>query len=811
MSALELDVRYGWRQLLKHPGFTALAILSMALGIGANTAIFSLVNTVLLRPLPVHEPSQLVAVDGQLRNGTDFTLQSYLNYKDYRDHNRVFSGLLAYRFVVASLSHNGVNERVWGFDVSGNYFDVLGVKPSLGRGFLAEEDQTPGAHPVVVLSHACWEKRFASDPSIIGQKILFNTHPFTVVGVAPAGFVGTEVAYAPEFWVPLMMAKQIEPGSTWLDSRDSDNLFAIGRLKPGVTLEQAKAQLDALTIEMAKEHPQENAGRRVLLMPPGLFIPDIRNSIFAFSGLLAVVGALVLLLACVNLANLLLARATERRKEIGIRLAVGASRLRLVRQLVTESVMLSIAGGAVGLLLATWLNGVVSAIKLPTDIALLFDLRIDWRVLLFTLALSLGTGIVFSLIPALQSSKPELVPALKDQAAMAGYRRSRLRNALVVAQVALSLVLLISAGLIVRSLQAAQRMRPGFNPQGAAALSVDLGLQGYDDAKGRAFYRRLMERAESIPGVRSVAATDVLPLALDYSTNTIYIEGQPARSRSDLPLAIPYSVSPRFFETMGMALRGRIFLPNEDKKDTRVAIVNETFARRFFPGRDPIGKRYNHAGPSDPFWQIIGIVPDGKYNTLGEEPKAVVYRPLRYFDSQLTLIARTEGDPHAVLAELLRIVQELDPTLPIYDAKTLNEHMNIPLFPAKMAAGILASFGVLALLLAAIGIYGVMSYVVAGRRREMGLRMALGAQSADVLRLILRQGMLLAGIGALLGLSIGLGGTRLLKTLLYGVSASDLTTFAAVTILLGTVAFLACWLPARRATQVDPMVALRAE
>ena len=811
MGALGQDVRYGWRQLLKHPGFTALAILSMALGIGANTAIFSLVNTVLLRPLPAREPSQLIAVDGQLRNGIDFTLQSYLNYKDYRDRNTGFSGLLAYRFVVASLSHNGVNERVWGFDVSGNYFDVLGVRPTFGRSFLPEEDRTPGSHPVVILSYACWQKRFAGDPTIIGQKILLNTHPFTVIGVAPPGFVGTEVAYAPEFWVPMMMAKQIEPASTWLEQRESDNLFVIGRLKPGVSVEQAKAQLDALTAEMAKEHPKENAGRRVLLMPPGLFIPDIRNSIFAFSGLLAVVGALVLLLACVNLANLLLARATERRKEIGIRLAVGASRARLVRQLLTESIMLSLLGGAVGLLLAIWTNQAISSIKLPTDIALLFDLRIDWRVLLFTAALSLLTGIFFSLLPALQSSKPQLVPALKDETSMGGFRRSRLRNALVVAQVALSLVLLISAGLIVRSLQAAQRMRPGFNPQNAVALSFDLGLQGYDDAKGRAFYQRVMDRAKAIPGVRSVAATDVLPLALDYSSNTIYIEGQPVRSRSDLPLAIPYSVSPGFFETMGMPLRGRGFLPNENKPDSRVAIVNETFARRFFPGQEVIGKRYNHTGPNDPFWEIIGVVPDGKYNTLGEEPKAVVYRPLRYFDSQFTLVGRTAGDPRTVLGEMRQVVQELDPTLPVYDAKTLTQHMNIPLFPAKMAAWILASFGVLALFLAAIGIYGVMACVVVGRTREIGLRMALGAQTGDVLRLILGQGMLLAAIGSLIGLTIGFGGTRFLKTLLYGVSAADPLTFGGVTLLLVGVTFLACWLPAQRASRVDPMIALRAE
>jgi macrolide transport system ATP-binding/permease protein len=811
METLLQDIRFGSRQLFKRPIFTALAIISMALGIGANTAIFSLIDTVLLRPLPVREPSKLIAVDGTLPNGTDFTLQSFPNYKDYRERSRSFEGLLAYRFVVASMSHNGVNERAWGFTVSGNYFDVLGVKPVLGRAFLPEEDQTPDSHPVVVISNACWKKRFGGDPSIVGRTVLLNNRPFTIIGVAPKGFVGTEVAYAPEFWVPLMMAKQIEPGSTWLDTRASDNLFVVGRLKTGVTSPQAKAELEGITLEMAKEHPTENAGRGIRLMQPGLFIPDIRNSIFALSGVLAVVGGLVLLLACVNLANLLLARATERRKEIGIRLAVGASRARLVRQLLTESVLLSFAGGAVGVLLAAWINHFVATIKLPTDIALLFDLRIDWRVMIFAVLVSLATGILFSLLPALQSSKPALVPALKDESSMAGFRRSRLRNALVIAQIALSLVLLVSAGLIVRSLQAAQRMRPGFNPEHAVAISFDLGMQGYDDAKGRVFHQRVIERVRALPGVRSVAFIDVLPLSLDYSSNTVYIEGQPATSRSKLPSAIPYSVSPKYFETMGIPLRGRDFLPDENKKDTRVAVVNETFVHRFFKGQDALGKRFNHTGPNDPLWQIIGVVPDGKYNTLGEEPKAVIFRPQRYFDSNSTLVARTEGDPRTVLSAIRREMQQLDATLPLYDAKTLIEHMNIPLFPAKIAAGALGSFGVLALVLAAVGIYGVMSYMVAGRTREIGLRMALGAQSRSVGLLILRQGMTLALIGSAIGLVLAFGGTRLLQSILYGVSAVDPMTFSGVALLLGAVALLACWLPAYRAARVDPMIALRNE
>jgi putative ABC transport system permease protein len=812
MQTLFRDLRYGLRQLLKRPGFTLLAIISMALGIGANTAIFSLVDTVVFRPLPVRNASELQELYGTLHNGADYTIQSYLNYKDYRDRNQVFSGLIAYRIVVASLSHNGNNERVWGTVVSWNYFDVLGVPPALGRGFLPEEDQTPSSHPVVVLSYGCWQKRFVSDPAIVGRTVSLNNVLFTVVGVAPRGFIGTEVAYAPEMWVPMMMGGVIEPGSKWLEQRDSDNLFVVGRLKPGVTKAQAEASLKAVTLEMGKEHPAENAGRGLELIPPGLFIPEIRNPILTFAAVLTAVGALVLLLACVNLANLLLARATERRKEIAIRLAVGASRARLVRQLMTESVMLSLMGGSCGILVAAWINQLVRAIKLPTDFALVFDLRIDWRVIAFTLALSVLTGLVFSLIPALQSSKPELVPALKDESSMAGFRRSRLRNSLVVAQISLSLVLLVSAGLIVRSLQEAQRMRPGFNPENAVALSFDVGLQGYDEPKGRAFQKQVLERIRALPGIESVALTDNIPLSLNYSSSTIYLEGQPTVSSSELPLAIPTSVSPDYFRTMGIALRGRDFTEQEDKLEMRVAIVNETFARRFFPGQEAIGKRFNFNGPDKPFWEIIGVCGDGKYNSLGEEPKPALFRPqLRDYNTTVSLVARTKSDPRTALAAMQSELRSLDATLPLYEVKTLTEHMKIPLFPARMAAGALGSFGVLALVLAAVGIYGVMSYVVAGRTREIGLRMALGAQSWNVRSLILRQGMTLALIGSVIGLAIAFGATRLLKSVLYGVSASDPVTFLGVTFLLAAVALFACWLPARRATRVDPMIALRAE
>jgi predicted permease len=813
MESLLKDIQYGFRNLVKRPSYTAIALITLALGIGANTAIFSLISTVLLRPLPVSHPEQLVEVYGTLHQGTDYTIQSYLNYKDYRDRNNVFSSLMSYRFAPMSVSHDNRNERVWGYLVSGNYFDTLGIQPFLGRYFLPEEDRTPDSHPVAVITYAGWQKRFASTQNIVGQHLRINNRLFTIIGVTPDGFRGTEVAYAPEVFVPNMMAQVIEPGSTWLDSRDSDNLFVVGRLKPGVTTAQAESALKTITDQLGREYPHENAGRGVRLLTPGLFIPDIRNSVISFSGVLMGVVALVLLLACVNLANLLLARATERRKELAIRVALGASRARLVRQLITEAVMLSLGGGLGGLLIAMWLNALVSSMKLPTDLAFVIDLRLDWRVLTFGFVVSLLTGISFGLLPALQSSRPDLVPALKDEKSMGGFRRSRLRNGLVVAQVALSLVLLVCAGLVVRSLQVAQRTRPGFNPENAVALSFDLGLQGYSEEKGSAFQKQVLEKAPSVPGVRSAALVGTLPLSLDYSSTTIYVEGQPVTGSTNLPLAIPNVISPNYFRTMEIPLRGRDFSDLDSKEASRVAIVNETFAHRLFPGREAIGGRFNFDGPDKPFWEIVGVAADGKYNTLGEDQKPAFYRPLfQNYNSGASLVARTATtNPESAIAGLRNELLRLDSTLPVYNAKTLTEHMSLPLFPFRMAAAVLGSFGVLAIVLAAIGIYGVMSYVVAGRTREVGVRVALGASRSNVLFLIMRQGMSLALIGLVVGLVLAFAAAQLLVKVLFGVSPGDPLTFAGVTILLASVAALACYVPARRATKVDPLEALRYE
>ncbi|HKS30987.1 MAG TPA: FtsX-like permease family protein, partial [Chthoniobacterales bacterium] len=468
--------------------------------------------------------------------------------------------------------------------------------------------------------------------------------------------------------------------------------------------------------------------------------------------------------------------------------------------------------GVAGVFLAAVINRAVRGIRLPSDVTLLFDLRTDWRVLTFALLLSISTGILFSLIPALQSSKPQLVPALKSESSMAGFRRSRLRNFLVVVQVSLSLILLISAGLIVRSLQAAQTMRPGFNPENAVAISFDVSLQGYDEERGRAFQKHVLERAQALPQIEHAALTDYLPLGLNYNDSTIYVEGTEFKGASSLPLAIPIESSPGYFDVMGIPLRGRDFRDDENKKESRVAIVNETFAKKFFNGQDPIGRRFNWHGPQDPFFEIVGVVPDGKYNSLGEDPKPALYTPLyRDYSGTVTVVARTRSDPRQVLSALRSEVQKLDPSISVYAAKTLREHLGTSLFPARMAAIALGSFGVLALVLAAVGIYGVMSHVVAGRTREIGLRMALGAQLSDVQKLILKQGMFLAAIGSLAGLLIAFGGARMMKSLLYGVSASDPITFMCVALLLLGIALLACWIPARRASRVEPMIALRAE
>ncbi|HSE19724.1 MAG TPA: ABC transporter permease [Pyrinomonadaceae bacterium] len=816
MDSLIKDIRYAIRSLIKRPGFVAIAVITLALGIGANTAIFSLVNTVVLRSLPVERAGEIVSVAVR---GKDDSMSafSYPNFKDFRDRSDVLSGLLVYRFVPLSLSRGGNNERIWGYEVSGNYFDVLKVKAIHGRTFLPEEDQTKNSHPVIVVGYDCWQRRFAGDPGLVGKDVLINNHQFKVIGIAPEGFKGTEFVYSPEIWLPASMMEWAEPGATWLDNRGTKNFFAIGRLKTGVNASQAEASLKLLSQQLAKEYPDTNEGQTIKIDAPGFILPDLRGAVVSFTWVMMAAVGLVLLVTCTNLAGLMLARATDRRKEIAIRLAMGANRLRLIRQLLTESILLSTAGGAVGVLLAVWILKMLLALKPPIDFPLALDVSVDWRVLLFSLAVSAAAGVIFGFAPALQATRPNLVGALKDTAAQGGSVKTKLRSVLVVAQISISLIVLISAGLVVRTLQQLQTMNPGFDTQNALTMSFDLGLQGYDEARGQQFYKQLTERLQSLPGVESAAVMSYIPLSLNFNSNNIFVEGKPAERGENAPVSMTANAGSGYFKTMGTPiLQGRDFTEQDQEKSEKVAVVNEYFVRRLMPEvqtpAEAVGKRFSFEGANGPWVQIVGVAKAGKYFNIAEEPRPFVWTPLtQNYNSSGIIVVRTKGNPEGMFGAVRSQVQSLDPNLPLFDVKTLTEHMKLALFPAKVAATVLGVFGLVALMLAAIGVYGITSYAVAQRTHEIGVRLALGAQLSDVLKLVLSHGLKLTIIGAVLGLFGAFLATRAITSVLYGVSATDPLTFGFVSVLLIGVALVASYVPARRVMKVDPLIALRYE
>jgi len=836
METLWQDLRYGVRVLLKSPGFTAVAVLSLALGIGANTAIFSLVNAVLLRPLPVAEPAALVFLFCGVRN-SPYSVVSYPDYVDFRDQNKVFSGLATYSGIGLSLNAADQTELVSGAIVSGNYFDVLGVRAALGRTFLPEEDQTPGTHPVTVISHGLWQRRFGGDPNVVGQHLTLNGRAFTVIGVAPAGFNGTDLGETNDLYVPMMMQALVRPprggysgemNPDLLSRRGAGWLGVIGRLKPGVKIEQAQAEIATIARQLEQAYPDSNRDRIATLFPVSKGDPQSRGTLLSVAGLLMGVVGLVLLIACANVANLLLARASGRRKEVSIRLALGASRGRLVRQLMTESVLLALLGGVVGLLLALWTVDVLKRFPPPANfLPFAFDFSVEGRVLGFTLLLSVLTGLIFGVAPALQASKPDLVPALKDEspALHQGSRRLALRNLLVIAQVALSLTLLIGAGLFLRSLRQAQSIDPGFNPEHVLVAPLNINLLRYTKPQGVEFYRQVVERVEALPGVQSASLARVLLLSGSGRTNSVMIEGQNGPDRESRGegtgggaevannTTAANVVGLKYFQTMGIGLlRGRDFTAQDRDGAPGVVVINETFAKRYFPGQDPLGKRISLRGARGPWLEVVGITRDSKYRTLGEAPAPFVHLPLlQNHETGMTLHVRTGVDPAALIPAVRREIQALEKNLPATEIRPLTELISRSLFPARVGAALLGVFGLLALLLASVGLYGVMSYSVSRRTREIGIRMALGAERRDVLRLVLTEAMTLVAVGVGVGLTLAAAVTRLLAGFLYGVSATDPTTFAGITLLLAGVALFASLIPARRAMRVDPMVALRYE
>ena len=815
MDTLWQDLKYGLRQLRRNPGFTTVAVLTLALGIGANTAIFTLVNEVLLRPRPgIGSPEELVDI-GRTQDGSGFDNFSYPNYVDFRDRNRCFSGLLGYEIEPrqVSLTEGDAAEPVFGALVSGNYFSVLQVTPALGRFFSPEEDRTPGTHAVMVLSYRYWQRRFAGDRAILGREIKINSHPFQVIGVAPEGFRSTMIL-APDAWFPLMMTPVVIPGSHLLDERRDVWMVAIGRLKSGVTLQQARAEMNALAAQLEQEYPEDNRGKGVALYPSSLFPGEFQGMVGGFLALLMVIVGLVLLIASFNVAGMMLARATARQREIAVRLAVGANRGRLLRQLLTEGLLLFLAGGAAGLLVAVWMKDLLLVLLPQLPVAVELNLSLDWRVLGFTLLLSLLVGLLSTLAPALQASRLDLVTALKEDASGGSFRKPRLRQVLVLGQVAVSLVLLVAAGLFLRALQRAATMDPGFDPAGVEMVSLDLSLAGYQGTDGLAAWGQLLERVRALPGVRAASLAWDLPLdGGRRGLGGIEVPGHVAPDGGRVISADWNVVAPGYFQTLKIPLwRGRDFTKADREGAPRVAIINQTMAQRFWPGQDPVGQQILHADDEGnrPL-EIIGVARDTKNASLGEAPELFVYVPLQqYYFREMTLVVRTENGAR-LHSDVRAAVRAINPNLPILHAQSLAEYTGIGLLPQRVAGWVATSLGLVGLLLASLGLYGVTAYSVSQRTREIGIRMALGAQRDEILRWVVGQAMVLVAVGGGVGLAVALILTRFLAGLLLGVGPMDWVTYAGVTLVLAAVSFIACYIPARRATRVDPLVALRYE
>jgi predicted permease len=833
IGALWDDGRFALRTLRKNAGFTAVVLATLALGIGANAAIFGLMDQVMLRPLPVRDPHRLVVLDAPgsysghtSNNSSTLTPLSHPMFEGIRDRATVFSGVFAYRQSDIHISDGKRTDNGTGAIVSGSFFPVLGVQPALGRLLGPDDDRTVGAHPVVVLSHRVFRTRFGGDAAVVGRVLHVNGHPMTVVGVGPEGFEGIEVGSAVDLFVPLAMEPQVQP--TWpevLGNWRSRWLTVMARLRDGETLASAEAGVNVVYAQLVQEDVKtatnlseraraEFLAKRLVVLPGTRGISGLRDQ--SRTPLLMLMGmvGLVLVIACANVANLLLARGSARQKELAVRLALGAGRGRLMRQLVVESLLLSIAGGALGLLVATWAGrGLIAALPFE-EAARVLSTEPDLRVALFAFALALVTGLAFGLLPAWQATRLAVAPALKSEgSAVAGGSRSfRFRRGLVVAQIALSLLLLVGAGLFTRSLANLRALDPGFRPDHLVTLRVDPSLSGYDVDRRLAMFDRLREELRAEPGVQSVSMADVALMDGSDSSSTVIVEGYQAKEDEDMNPNFN-RVGPDFFATMGMPLvRGRDIAESDRKGTTKVAVVSESFARYFFKDQDPLGRRFGRARLKVADTEIVGVVRDGKSASLREEPLRFAYLASAQADmGEMTFYVRTAGEPEALLARVPQVVRRVDPALPVTQVRTMQSQIRQSLYVERLVAMLAAAFGLLATLLAALGLYGVMAYAVSQRTREIGIRMALGAERRDVVKMVLLDVALLVSLGVALGLPGGYGLGRVIEAQLFGLSARDPLTFGAATAVLLLAALGAAYLPARRATSVDPLVALRSE
>jgi predicted permease len=822
------DLRYGARTLMKTPGFTLIIVITLALGIGVNTVILSTVNGFLLRALAVEKPAELIsAFWGKKSDPQVWDAFSYPNYIDVRNRTQSLSGLAAWgNMYSASLNttdsrNAGGRERaevIWGELVSGNYFEVMGVKPILGRGFLPEEDRTQNTHPVAVISHALWQSRFNADPAIVGKTIYLNGAAFTVVGVAPETFYGSQFVMRQSFWTPLMMGSKFGLGAEWETNRDWKNMNLYGRLKPGVTPAQAEAELNLIADGLAKQHPN-NADTKIQLKSETDGRYQYLTKTFKLGGWLAMcVAGLVLLVACANVANLMLARAAARAKEIGIRLAIGAGRRRILRQLLTESVLLSLLGGALGWVLAYLGTGLVAASVPPLPWPVNLQVAPDGYALKWMLGLSLLTGVIFGLAPALLASRPDLVAVIKGDVTRqsGGGRGLNLRGALVVAQVAISVIVLICAGLFLRSLNKALKVDPGFSAENLVTMILNPGLLGYDKAAGLRFYQEITRRIEAQPGVRAVSLATFLPLGgSGNGRGPVVKEGEADPPPNQGVGSSCNFVAPKYFATTRTPLvMGREFTEHDTADAPPVVIVNQEFARKFYGGeQNALGKRFRF-WQGTPLMEIVGIAKDGYYDSLYEDRQTYMFLPeYQNYQSQMMLLvsANSADDLKAVVESARREIGRTDARIPVFGVTMAEANMSYAYWGPRLAAGMATGFGLLASLLATMGLYSVMTYAVSQRTREIGVRMALGARGADVLRMVVWRGLRLTVAGAALGLAAAFGLTRVMKNLLFNVSPTDPATFALIALLLVAVALIASYIPARRAAKIDPLLAIRNE